>query len=870
MNQTAVALYKVGGVLKEDARLLQKQDVDSDALPYLTDDVLSKMGVPTFGRRVKIMKAAQAILSGAAGLAATAAPAAIAAAAPTPSLGASQAMTSPAVRSSTSSFSPSPVSTSAPPARRPEPEADQPSSSPMSMSASGPVRGGAPAGDDEGEVDDADEDDMEREFEHPAVRAAAEREAKAAEAAAARAAKLAAGGEDDLFGTEEASTGDSFMAVKPWIGAMKEPSKPPKFNNAAPDRKLSIDWVHGFRAFDSRSNLVYNAEGDVVYPVAGLLVVYNLKQKKQRYFQGHNDDVRCMAQHPVNKNVIASGQNATIVNGKASPPSIQVWDSSNPENGKVFLCKCVQSDRAIRCVAFVGEGGKYLASVSNDDNHCIKVWDWKTGTKICEAKGDANPIFALRGNPKDPSEFVTVGSSHIMFWRFDGSSIKGKRASAGGAKPLTFYSIAFSESGFAVAGGADGNVYVFKGGVVSKVFPWHPKGKVLSIEPLGSGFVSGGSDHTVRVWDAKLAPAVVHTFGEWVTSVWPAPNGQDMLVGTRAGDVFELRDFASLAPIHGDADLDAITRGHGDGELWALAVVKGGNNFVTAGEDNTICLWDVHKHKMLKRAIISDKKGKAPIIKKASTTSKHPTNQCARGVAISPDKKSIIVGTNNGEVAVFDTKTLVRKALVDLNDKGKRQITNQVGNWIQTIQFSPSGRTCAVGTHGSVVCLLDPLDGFKCKGVLSKSSSAISSLDWSEDSSFIQTNDLGYELLFYAVDEDDLSRCKQVTSASAMRDVAWATHTCKLGWPVQGIFDPSQGGQDINSVDVNPTKTLVVTGDDNGDVKLFRYPCAKGAKADSYGGHSSHVVTTRFTPDEKFVISTGGHDLSIIQWALSS
>lgn len=288
MNQTAVALYKVGGVLKEDARLLQKQDVDSDALPYLTEDVLTKMGVPTFGRRVKILKAAQAILAGAAGTAS------LNASTPAP-LGSSQSV-------GPSSFS---SSSSAPPARRQiEPEPDsysrEPSSSPTAAStsaassSSGPSRG-APANDDAGEPDN-DDDDMEREFEHPSITRANELAAKAAELAAAKAAKAAAGGggEDDLFGTEEAATGDSFMAVKPWLGAMKEPSNPPKFNDAVPSKKLTIDWVHGFRAFDSRSNLVYNEAGDIVYPVAGLLVVANAKAKKQRYFQVSLACWRCL------------------------------------------------------------------------------------------------------------------------------------------------------------------------------------------------------------------------------------------------------------------------------------------------------------------------------------------------------------------------------------------------------------------------------------------------------------------------------------------------------------------------------------------------------------------------------------------------
>ena len=281
VNQTAVALYKVGGVLKEDARLLQKQDVDSDALPYLTEDVLTKMGVPTFGRRVKILKAAQAILAGAAGGGSAA-----------PALGASMGSSQ---NVGASSYSSSSSSSSAPPARRQiEPEPDsysrEPSSSPTAAStsaASSSVSRGAPANDDAGEADNDDDDDMEREFEHPSVVRARENAAKAAENKAKAAAAGGGGGEDDLFGTEEAGTGDSFMAIKPWIGAMKEPTNPPKFNDAPPSKKLTIDWVHGFRAFDSRSNLVYNEAGDIVYPVAGLLVVANTnaKPKKQRYFQ---------------------------------------------------------------------------------------------------------------------------------------------------------------------------------------------------------------------------------------------------------------------------------------------------------------------------------------------------------------------------------------------------------------------------------------------------------------------------------------------------------------------------------------------------------------------------------------------------------
>jgi WD40 repeat protein len=514
------------------------------------------------------LKAAQAILSGAAGVQSAAttqqpAPSPLSVTSPLPL----QPSAAPAARPVSAA-----ISTSAPPARRPSPEASR---EPEYVQVASPNANTNT--DDAGEPDDEGEEYVDRDYIDPKVLAAEE---KAAKLAAAGEGGSGGGGEDDLFGTEEAKTGDSFMAVKPWIGAMKEPSKMPKVNPAAPDRKLTIDWVHGFRAFDSRSNLVYNKEGDIVYPVAGLCVTY--KNRKQRYFQGHNDDVRCMVRHPTQHNIMASGQNATIVNGKSQPPTAVVWDSSNPESGKTYSMKFQQSDRAVRCVGFIGDG-KYLATVSNDDNHMVKIWDWKNQTKICEAKGDANAIFQIRGNPKDATEFVTIGSKHIMFWKFDGSSIKGKRASAG-AKPLTFYSIAFSDTGFAVAGAEDGNAYVFKGGAVYKTIAMHTKGKVLSIEPFQGGFISGGSDKTLRVWDSKLAQSTVHTFSEHVTSVWPSASGSDVLVGTRAGDVFEIKDFQSCPSIAGDKDLDAVTRGHSDGELWALAVVQGGNNYVTAGE----------------------------------------------------------------------------------------------------------------------------------------------------------------------------------------------------------------------------------------------------------------------------------------------
>jgi hypothetical protein len=43
----------------------------------------------------------------------------------------------------------------------------------------------------------------------------------------------------------------------------------------------------------------------------------------------------------------------------------------------------------------------------------------------------------------------------------------------------------------------------------------------------------------------------------------------NLLVGTQGSEVFEIKNFADT-DIEGDEKLEPITRGHYDGELWAL------------------------------------------------------------------------------------------------------------------------------------------------------------------------------------------------------------------------------------------------------------------------------------------------------------
>lgn len=72
-------------------------------------------------------------------------------------------------------------------------------------------------------------------------------------------------GNSGLFAEEEVEGGDEFMAVKPWLGAIKAPSDYLGFKGSQlsrPEVKIELDYVYGYRAKDSRNNLFLNLQND--------------------------------------------------------------------------------------------------------------------------------------------------------------------------------------------------------------------------------------------------------------------------------------------------------------------------------------------------------------------------------------------------------------------------------------------------------------------------------------------------------------------------------------------------------------------------------------------------------------------------------
>uniref|UniRef100_A0A3P9B1J5 EML-like second beta-propeller domain-containing protein n=1 Tax=Maylandia zebra TaxID=106582 RepID=A0A3P9B1J5_9CICH len=173
---------------------------------------------------------------------------------------------------------------------------------------------------------------------------------------------------------------------------------------------------------------------------------------------------------------------------------------------------------------------------------------------------------------------------------------------------------------------------------------------------------------------------------------------------------------------------------------------------------------------------------------------------------------------------------------------------------IHEMKFSPDGAYLAVGSNDGLVDIYAVAQRYKkVVGECSQSSSFITHLDWTLDSKILQTNDGAGDRFFY----------RMPVTCYIPR---WASWSGVLGSEVSGIWPKYSAQTEINAVDANPSAAVLITGDDLGLVKLFRFPCVRKAKFKKYIGHSAHVTNVRWSHDLQWVLTTGGADHALFQW----
>uniref|UniRef100_A0A8C1XNN6 EMAP like 1 n=1 Tax=Cyprinus carpio TaxID=7962 RepID=A0A8C1XNN6_CYPCA len=583
-----------------------------------------------------------------------------------------------------------------------------------------------------------------------------------------------------------------------------------------PPKKLKLDWVYGYRGRDCRSNLYLLPTGETVYFIASVVVLYNVDEQLQRHYTGHTDDIKCLAVHP-DKITIATGQVAgTSSDGKQLAPHVRVWDSVSLNT--LHILGTGFFDRALVCLSFSkSNGGSWLCVVDDSSDHILSVWDWQREERLAEVKCSNESVFAADFHPTDANIIVTCGKSHLYFWSLEkGSLVKKQGLFEKQEKPKFVLSVTFSENGDAITGDSSGNILVWGKGSnrISLAIQGAHEASVFALCMLRNGtLLSGGKDRKLISWDENYQKIQTVEVSELYGPIRTVAEGrgETVLIGTTKNYVLQGSLYGEFIP---------ITQGHTD-ELWGLTVHPLKHQFLTCGHDKHVCLWDSASHQ--------------PIWTK--------TLEVSRSGHGAHRRKRSAVG-----YALFSRLEFIQPFHFE-------------NPWL----FIPDGHFLAIGSHDNYIYMYAVAENgkkYNRVGKCSGHSSFITHLDWSVDSQYLVSNSGDYEILYWIP-----SVCKQVVSVETTRDIEWATFTCILGFHVFGLWPDGSDGTDINAVCSSNSKKLLVTGDDFGKVHLFSFPCSQSrAPSHIYGGHSSHVTNVHFLNDDTQLISTGGKDMSVMQW----
>ncbi|CAD8171847.1 unnamed protein product [Paramecium pentaurelia] len=686
--------------------------------------------------------------------------------------------------------------------------------------------------------------------------------------------------EDQQNYNEQNEKGDEFTIIRPWMGAIKEPSnyyKDPLNQNKQPLVEMTLEYVHGYRSKDCRNNVKYLKRGQIVYNAAALAVVLdpnpnaNTNSNQQKFFNHHTEDVVCLD--------VSNDQLKVATGQLGANPNIYIWES----NTQAIICSLKgYFTKGILQLAFNDSGDK-LAAIGMDDCHQLCVFDIITksqtgGTLLVRDQIGKNIVTDIKW--KNDSEFVTCGLNHLKFWKLGHGGLTYSKAYP--QKPLSYkYLCAAINNDDYLLGAVDGSLQIYSGGKFTSYFQYLEANRSLEAISVSKDFILvGGADSKIVIIDTKtykqilsfkLSECMRNSLGLEVKSIQLGYDQKTLLVSTNSGDIVELVTKDAKININSKfAVSKTLMKSHCSpnkrslNEIWGLAInPQDSDQYYTCGDDGTLRSWSISQKKMLN--CIKTNLDSNGVEIKQDEVGELSDNTKGRCIAVSLDGISICVGFKDGTFRIYDKEF-------------KQKYVNRLAKeWISDIKFSHDQSWIAIGSHDNSIYIYSFPDMKQRYKPLKKHSSYITHIDFSIDGNHLHSNCGGYELLFW-----ELQTGKQLPNgANQLRDEKWLTWTTPYGWPVQGIWPDIQDGSDINAA-VRSNKTynekdkppdnyyLIATGDDNSQIKIFRYPCVKKGSQYILGrGHSSHITNIAWSMEDHYLFSIGGEDNSIFQWKVS-
>ena len=639
---------------------------------------------------------------------------------------------------------------------------------------------------------------------------------------------------------------------------------------------LTLQHVHGYQGWAGGNNLFFLDAQHLVYSAGAVGVVQHVPSNTQRFMAGHKDQIGAMAKQPCPHGATSClfatgefGQRGTIC----------IWHVSSQSQDTPTQSAGLQGFHMCDVAALCFMGTDWVVSVGSDTEHHLAVWDVNSQKLVCSSHGDMNAILAVHSPVH--GIFVSVGVSHIKFWRLDDKkpALLGRGGIFGNKGHVqtmlcvaTFFQ---NEELVTLTGTEDGSIYVWKDRMLCFNLRNAHRGPVfsLSIPESASGtpdtppelVLSGGKDGMICIsaYDMSAAaltklyqldiarlqirPALMSASVS-VRALAHCSAGEGWLrvgVGTGGNEVvqveIDVRNPRDIKVLH--HTLQPVVRAHSGTGLTGLCAHAELAEFSTVGHDGVVRLWDATIHQLI-----------------ASINVGHAASAIDYNVGANAH---LAVALTEGGVVILDAAAMRRGR--DYKESFVTHLTYR-RCLVTDVKYSPDGQYLAVASTDNVLDIYLVKTNYNRWGVCRGHREVVRQIDWACDSVRLRSNDASEELLFWNITLMHKGGIEPIEAAHKLNDVAWSSANCPMTWASQGACHTYADVSEITAVDRSHNGALLATADHFGSVRLFRYPSLEQGLNQRFEAHAGPITNIKFTFDDSVLLSICSSDMCILEW----